>query len=92
MVKVEQLEQSLLSTGEYKKWAKFYGTYNVPQRLGVNHGNPPPCWKMGSSLTPEEIWDTNSFVEYLLGSASLLPKHDSVRSGEGNYPGLPFTP
>lgn len=92
MIKLEQLEQSLLSTGTYKKLSKQYNTYNVPQRLGVNHGNPPPCWKMGESLSPGEISITNDLLNEVLRKANLLPKHDSVRSEDGNYPGLPFTP
>jgi len=92
MVKVEQLEQSLLSTGEYKKCSKYYTTYNIPQRMGVNHGNPPPCWKMGEALSPGEISITNDLLEDVLRKANLLPNHDTHRCGNGHYPGLPFTP
>lgn len=78
MVKIEQLEQSLLSTGEYKKLSKCYGTYNVPQRLGVNHGNPPPNWKMGEGFSPGEIRIINDRIEelrLLLPTLHILDKY-----------------
>ena len=66
MVKLEQLEQAQLTTLEYKRMSMRHNTYNIPQRRAVNHGNPPPNWRMGESLSPGEMKIANDRIDEAL--------------------------
>lgn len=63
MVKLEELEQSLLTTNQYIKLSKSYRTYNSMSRRSQFHGNPPACWKMGESFSVLEINKINDRIE-----------------------------
>ena len=88
--------ESLLSYAEWRaRMKKYPNTSNLAQPREVfdfKPGNMKWRHQMGNTLAPGEIHTINLALIKLRKERGLLPKHDSVRSGDGHWPGLPFTP